>query len=187
MVKPRKRFEPTRLKMWERSNNYTGRDWSDWYVVVSHNRDSDLLDESNWHCATELLEAPARRLGDRRCTIKDHGQPTRCIEVATFNHWGVGWIEALCVHKDSPPSVLRAADYIARRLENYPVLDDSDYSQREFDYARDYWQRADVRERLHYIKAANDRAGEEISIFAARRPTLPESDMGGLLQMLARE
>lgn len=181
------RFAPEHLELWTKADNYGGRDWSDWYVVETRHRDSDRLSESNWDSAFAILDAAARRLGERRCTLTDDGHPVRCIEVARANHWAVGWCEALCVHKDSPPSILRAADDIRRRLADYPVLDESDYGQREFDYAAQQWADFDLRDRLFYIGRANESAGEEISIFAARRPSLPAADMGGLLQMLARE
>src|SRR5882762_4318718 len=118
-------FVPTYLTLWTHPDCYAGPDWSNWYTIVSRHRDSDILDESNWEAAAELLEVPARRLGERRCTLNiqppwlrnvaikaDTRESVRCIQVPRDSHWGVGWCEALRVHKDSPPSILRAADDI---------------------------------------------------------------------------
>ena len=178
------KFIPEHLKLWTHPDCYAGPDWSNWYTVVSRHRDSHILDESNFECAAEILETAAKRLGARRCLVKEDGQRMRCIETARDRHWAVGWCEALRVHKDSPASILRAADDIRRRLASYPILDDSDFGQREFDYIRECWESCDVRGRLDYIRTAN-KHGESISRFAARRPDLPRDDNGGLYQLLS--
>jgi hypothetical protein len=192
-------FVPTHLTLWKRPDCYAGPDWSNWCTIVTRHRDSDILGESNWECAVDILETAANRVGQRRCTLNidppwisnvagksDTREPVRCIQTATDSHWAVGWCEALRVHKDSPPSILRAADDIRRRLADYPILDESDYSKREWSYATELWESLDIRGRAFYIGKAN-KHGESISVFAARRARLPDSDCGELFQMLVRE
>lgn len=100
-------------------------DRSQWLIVpVSRTRDSGPLDESNFASAEKLLEA-ADPSGD------DH-------ENHRFGHWGPGWFEMLIVRPDTKAH--RAAQEIAASLENYPVLDDDDLSEREMDEENESWE-----------------------------------------------
>ena len=70
------------------------------------------------------------------------------------------------------------ADVQCERLEDYPILDEMDWSEREWDAACEVWEHAGLRERIEYCS----RAG--ISIFAARRDELPQDDNGSLRDYL---
>ena len=77
-------------------------------------RDSDALERSNYAAAWSAY----RRAG---VNVRADG----------FNHWAVGWIDEMIV-----PISRAAVEVLAElrgRLESYPVLDDEDYSQREWD------------------------------------------------------
>ena len=50
-----------------------------------------------------------------------------------FNHWACGWIDELMVHEDAPEAVLILAANIHSQLQDYPILDEEDYSRREFE------------------------------------------------------
>ena len=54
------------------------------------------------------------------------------------------------------------------------LLDEMDWSEREWNAACGVWEQASVRDRMDYCK----RAG--VSIFAARRAELPQDDNGSL-------
>jgi hypothetical protein len=70
------------------------------------------------------------------------------------------------------------ADVQCERLEDYPILDEMDWSEREWDAACEVWEHAGLRERIECCS----RAG--ISIFAARRDELPQDDNGSLRDYL---
>lgn len=108
-------------KQMKRSNgldsfsNYSGPDLGDLVVVCGRNRDSDLIDESNFECAlTEL------------------GGETETVRVERFGHWFCGWFEIILVDpKDT--KALETAYSIKRCLQEYALLDDSDFSEREYE------------------------------------------------------
>ena len=104
---------------------------------VTHHRDSDLLTESNWAAQWAILE-PLR--ADVPTDPDEDGSPVVCRERNPFTGWG----EFVAIHRDNV-AALRAADEIARRLESYPILDEEDFSRREWeDYEKgwaDYGQR----------------------------------------------
>lgn len=56
---------------------------------------------------------------------------TSDFETHRFGHWGPGWFEVIVVRPES--ACHREAQAIAAALSDYPVLDESDYSRREYE------------------------------------------------------
>jgi len=101
------------LELWEPASNYLGEDFRDYYIGPSISRDSGALEKSNFEVALEMLGGE----GDG-------------VSVERFSHWAVGWIEVILVHKDASDKIAILED-IERRLEDYPILDEYDYSEKE--------------------------------------------------------
>lgn len=92
--------------------------------VYGTHRDADLLDQSNWQVYLKELEPGEPGVGD--------------VYILPCSHWAVGWYDHLMVrvynqfNSEYTPQFLKAYDlYVAR--QNYPVLDEEDYCQREHD------------------------------------------------------
>jgi len=119
-------------------------DRQDWFVApVSRNRDDgEPLTESNFETCLEIL-----------------GGESETIEVHRFDHWGPGWFEIILVH----PSKENALEEIAASLKNYPVLDEEDYSQREYDAILEAWDYLPLSEKISTV------SDQGSSIFSARR------------------
>lgn len=95
----------------------------DWLVApVSHNRDSEHLDESNFAAALKAL-----------------GGESETVEVHRFGHWGPGWFEIIIIDP-ADESRVKIAEDIEAALEDYPVLDEEDWSRREYESYTDSWQ-----------------------------------------------
>lgn len=123
-------------------------DQQDWLVIpCSRNRDSNCLSESNFHTALKLL-----------------GGESETVEVHSFNHWACGWFEIIIVH---PSREIDAQD-IEDSLENYPILDEMDFSDREYERAGNYWEHCRLKDRIDICRQYG------VSIFAARRDSIPE-------------
>lgn len=92
-----------------------------WGTFLGHHRDSTLLEESNWEVITNDM---LNRFPDD-------------VELVTFGHWGVGWIEEMFVRMRDEQgrftSAFKAAVEWAEKLEEYPVADEMDYSEREYE------------------------------------------------------
>lgn len=102
-------------------DNYSGdMDKPDWVVSVGRNRDSDLMAESNFDTALEML-----------------GGAGKNVVVERFGHWACGWFELILVNPKSEKHV-RIAKEIRDSLADYPLLDESDYSNRESEYQGTY-------------------------------------------------
>ena len=105
-----------------------------WGVLVARNRDADLLSNSNFETALEQL-----------------GGEGENVEVVRIGHWACGWIEYLGVREGTPE--YDSAVEIQQSLEDYPVLDEEDWSKREEEEAQRVW--ADcytTTERIKYIR-----------------------------------
>ena len=115
--------------------NYAGEiPAENWCVVMTRNRDSDILTESNWESALEML-----------------GGESDSVQIFRFGHWACGWWEALCVLENSPAQ--RIGEEIEERIESYPVLDEDDFSRREMDEANQVWESCyRWKERIEWIR-----------------------------------
>lgn len=133
-------FRPTE---YDRKGAFLDDDRQDWIVApCARTRDSGHLDESNFDACLKLL-----------------GGESDTAEVHRFNHWGPGWFEIILVSPSRADDVERIKD----KLENYPVLDDEDFSDREYEAACRWWKDMGMRERISVC------AKYRVSIFAARR------------------
>jgi hypothetical protein len=141
-------FQPTGFD----TMGYMLDEQQDWYVVpVSRTRDSGPLEESNFASAIEMLG----------------GECEDVMEIHRFGHWGPGWFEIIIVNPENE-NVMKAAMEIEASLAAYPVLDDMDFSEREWDEMFETWEQMGLPERIELCcKTGN-------SIFAARHDAIPD-------------
>lgn len=140
------KFSPTPL-----DGHITVDDQENWLVVpVSQTRDSETLEQSNFASAVKLLSD----------TDDDNYQIHR------FGHWGPGWFEIILVKPNSPSCEI--AESIESSLEDYPILDETDWSEREFKQACELWTIYDISERVELCQRA------DVSIFSARHDSFPD-------------
>lgn len=85
-------------------------------------RDADALMESNWDVITREMDK-VNHMG----TYSEHDSVVYHREGSCL----VGWAEAVQVRKDDAVAIKAALD-IVNALENYPILDEEDYSEREW-------------------------------------------------------
>ncbi len=173
-------IEHLEARKWEHPSDYGGFSPDGDYVVLSRGRDSGPAENSNYICAyneltklCEKFEPPEVDEDDPR----DVDWRNRWTErtngwVYDFRaaHWACGWVEYLMVRDDAPDEIKQAAGEIVCALEDYPILDDEDFSERENELMQDRWNDMPTKERLRMfidVKA-------ECSIFAARHDQYPD-------------
>lgn len=92
-----------------------------WAFTFGKSRDSELLEESNFDVVREDLE---KRFPED-------------VENVHSSHWAVGWVDELAVRmldgkgKVTPAGI--AALEWQEKLEDYPVADEEEYNQRQYD------------------------------------------------------
>ena len=136
-------------RLWERPDYYIGEQWDGESVVYSHCRDSDLVNESNWNCFLDTLKG-----------YEAH------YHVECASHWGVGWVEYILLRPTAPEKLKDELESMLAALTDYPLLDDEDYSRREWEVVESYWD--DDADWL--IENYNSRYGDKVPAQAASLP-----------------
>lgn len=104
-----------RMKLWQRADNYIGKTYHDYFVLIGHTRDSDALEESNFHTAIDML-----------------GGESDTVKVIRSTHWLVGWVEAILIHKSDKDAIMKGENILGM-LDEYPILDEDDYCRTKAD------------------------------------------------------
>ena len=99
------------MKKWSRSENYIGESYNDYYVLLSHHRDSGLVEKSNFNSALKMLNGESDT-----------------IKVVRFSHWLCGWVEMILIHESDTKSVDKGNE-IEKALESYPILDEDAFGE----------------------------------------------------------
>jgi hypothetical protein len=98
-------------------------DAGNWAIIYTHNRDSGLLDQSN-----------AAVINKAMLHFSEMDDPDVVFE--SHNHWAVGHVDGFSVRvlKDGQiTEAFKAYHKLAERIAIYPILDESDYSEREYE------------------------------------------------------
>jgi hypothetical protein len=123
---------PSNYISWDREAENEIAAW--WVLPCGRNRDSDCLTESNFAVALKML-----------------GGEGENVQIHRFGHWACGWYELIVVRPETDQA--RIAEEIEGSLEEYPVLDDSDFSDREHEAATVTWRDCfSVKERIEYVR-----------------------------------
>lgn len=138
-------------RKWVRPSNYIGKNWDNYFCLVSLNRDSDPIERVNFDIARKILskwegeEVSATLPGDIPCQEIQ-------VTVASANHWAIGWVETLLIHKDANEEALTEAAEVICSLADYPCLDDERLSDLELEEANVTWDHMSARERTYIAK-----------------------------------
>ena len=99
-------------------------DADQWAIIYTHNRDSGLLDHSNAKVISQSM-APFTEGDDADVVIESH------------SHWAVGHVDGFSIRVfDSNGEItdaFRKYHELAEAMDNYPILDESDYFERELE------------------------------------------------------
>jgi hypothetical protein len=111
--------------VWFRRNEVD--DAEDWSVIYTNNRDSGLLDQSNAAAIAKALQQ-----------FTDSDDPDVVSE--SHSHWAVGHVNGHSIRVFRNGEITEAfCKYheLAQQLADYPILDESDYSERELEATLD--------------------------------------------------
>lgn len=99
-------------------------DSTNWSIIYSHHRDSGLLDQSNAEVIRKAMLPFADTDDDPDVVFESH------------SHWAVGSIEGFSVRvfRDGKiTDAFKRYHELAEGMANYPILDEADYSNREYE------------------------------------------------------
>ena len=96
-----------------------------WAIVYTNSRDSGLLDQSN---AKAIVQA-----------LKSNSESANAdVVFESHSHWAVGPVDgfSIRVHRgEQITDAFRTYHCLMHRLDEYPILDESDYGRREYEAA----------------------------------------------------
>lgn len=95
-----------------------------WSIIYTHHRDSGLIDQSNAAVIAETMKPFCQ--GEEPDVVAEH-----------HGHFAVGHIDGFSVRVFDDLGNITPAfcayHELAARIDDYPILDDEDYSEREFE------------------------------------------------------
>ena len=101
---------------------YMGEHFDNCYLLYTKSRDADLLSQSNW-----------------RSIIKYLDEKKAIYSIIGASHWLCGYIDQILISPDNQESV-DIGNQITKKLSEYPVFDDDDYSDLESEKAHEMLQ-----------------------------------------------
>lgn len=107
--------------VWHRERDLN--DAADFTIVYTHHRDSGLLDESNAASIARAMEPFIE------------GEDPDAVAESHF-HWAVGHVDGYSIRvlrRGRITEAFRKYHEVAERMADYPLLNESDYSAREYD------------------------------------------------------
>ena len=124
------------VRPWTHPDNYIGEVWPDYYSSgFGRSRDSDALERSNFRVALAAL-----------------GGESETVIIVRERHWAVGWVEWIAIHS-SDEKALAVARQLCDRANDYPPLDEEDWSREEEEEAHLVWKECYTpQERIAYIR-----------------------------------
>lgn len=164
-------------RAWTKPAYYAGFSPDGDYCVASRTRDSELPYRHNYEVILGRLKAlplSPENPGDWDEEVTPNGP----VYDWRANHWACGWVEYLMVSAKAPDSVLIEAAAILKALDDYPILDEDSYGEKEWDEVVEAWNDRSLKERVDLCREAG------VSIFAARRNYLPLDDSGRIFEAL---
>jgi hypothetical protein len=133
------------INRWTLPKRYCGAHWDRFYSFLGQSRDSSCLERANFDAGLKAIKEVASK-------ESIPGEDMRTVQVMRENHWALGWVEWIAIH-ESDVAALELADTIKEKLEDYPVVDESLFSEYETDDANETWQNCfNPVERVEYIR-----------------------------------
>lgn len=144
--------------------NYSGPDFSEYLTVPwTTHRDADALQRTNFAAALAKLQAASTYPDDPPSALRQ-------------GSWAVGWIKCILIHPADAGAIARAEE-LGDAYEDYPVLDEEEFSRVEWDEASDCWESMSIRERA--ALRAKVPAYARGSLFSIRRSLGDGNDLAG--------
>jgi len=134
---------------WEHPAYYGGHSPEGDYVIYSQNRDSSILEKTNYDEILRVLtEAQEKHPEAPEVEGEEY---TPWVYDFRAGHWGVGWVEYIIVRKEAPEPLLTMAGEIFCALSDYPVFCEHKYSEAQHEAICEYWENCGSQEKMDYL------------------------------------
>jgi hypothetical protein len=154
--------------VWDRERDLDNPD--NWAIVYTHNRDSGLLTMSNADVIAKAME-PFTETDDPDVVMESH------------DHWAVGHVDGFSIRvyrNGEITEAFRSYHDLMEQMDGYPVLNEEDYSRREYEATLENIEDAAWRVKNEY-ELPDGWEGDVYSWLSDNRPSAVENkdDQGG--------
>ena len=167
------KYDTLNERKWEHPSDYGGFSPVGDAVIAGQSRDSDALERSNYETIFDHLKDEETRLSELDPDAFDKAYDLNDGDLFIYDyragHWAVGWVETMLMSKHAPDCLQMVVVSVLDAMADYPVFDESHFSELEWTEAGDYWESMPISER---VKIISDHGG---NIFAARHDHLNEN------------
>ena len=155
---------------WKHPQHYFGATWQGWYSAgFGQSRDSDALEASNFQTAYDELKSLSTELSVETQDIPGALDGETSVRIIREGHWAVGWIEWIAIHSSNTAALNRARE-LCEQANDYPVLNEDDFSQREDEACEQTWRECfNASERIDYLRRHSYTASSLVDLFQAIR------------------
>lgn len=157
------------LQQWATPSSYYGFNPVGDYLVYARNRDSSILENSNFEVLLKLLTEHAKDLPE----LDGESPRDQWVYTFTASCWAHGWREYLMIRYETTENssyhkLLHAANSAVTKLkEIYPIMDEDHYLEMQNTAIDEYWENMSIEDRVELCQTSG------CSIFAARYNYIP--------------
>ena len=152
---------------WTTPDSYAGFNPVGDIVLATQHRDCSILEQSNYQAIFAHLLEFSRQFDDPQFIEGDERSEYPWVYDFRVSHWGCGWIETLLVRDDAPQKFLDEVESILSALADYPVFDESHYSELQYEESEKWWEQLSLDDRVELCRDMG------CSIFQARHDFQP--------------
>jgi hypothetical protein len=173
-------YDTLNERKWEYPGDYGGFSPVDDVVIAGQSRDSDCLERSNYETIFDHLKTTEETLSFQFPDEFEKAYALNDGDLFIYDyragHWAVGWVETMLMSQHAPDCLQMEVVSVLNALADYPVFDDSHFSELEWTESNDYWADLSVGDRVEIIQ---EHGG---NIFSARYDHLTENaDPNGMV------
>jgi len=136
-----KKYKPTQF------DYHVETEYEDWYVapvMITRDTEEYSLDYSNYYSLLEILEKENE---------DDYTE-------LSFGHWACGWFNIILIKPNT--ELYKKVEEIEKGLQEYPVINEENYSENYYYYAVNQWEDEYYRE--EYCKENNIEMVEDMEM-----------------------
>lgn len=139
-----KTFSQLNKTKWSKPDSYFGHNPEGDFVLYSlAGNMAQILDESNFECFKSAMEKAEK-------SLPPDDDREQLVTTWRASHWACGSVTYLMLSKAAPDDLKQAAEDILEGLAQYPVVNEDDYSERQYNAAGEYWDSLSAEEKKEY-------------------------------------
>ena len=137
---------------WQTPDSYAGFNPVGDIVICSQNRDSSILEQSNYQAIFSHLQEFSKQFDEPQFIEGNERSEYPWVYDFRASHWACGWGETILVRNDAPQKLIDEIEGILSALADYPVFDEEHYSNLQYEESENWWKQLSLDERVELCR-----------------------------------